>query len=217
MPAPQGRSRYFLPLIYLICGVTWVVGTDYALGEVTQLPLGLQFIASAKGVAFVLASTLMLLLVQAWPRGAPLPGQPRARVGGFLRPIAIFLITAVGVVLAGYVLYQHQSREVAKTAAESLAGTVELTANQVEFWLEDRRDGIDSAGRSPLLAHALTAVRKPGPAAQERTCGAASRCCATAKTSSVCRSIHLRVNRSRAPGDPSRSRSRCDSGSVAHR
>ena len=164
MNAPPGRTRYLLPLAYLVVGVAWVVGSDFVLGGGSGLTRGLQLVGTAKGVFFVLASTVLLIVVQAWPRETALPVPLPAKLGeAAIRPLLIFLVTAMGVVLAGFVLYQQQSREVSQRAAESLASTAELTTRQIELWLGERRAGLEFAGRNPLLAHAITERSKPLP------------------------------------------------------
>ena len=166
MNSPIVRSRYFMPLAYLVAGVTWVVGSDYLLGQESDINLRAQFVASAKGVAFVVVSALLLYAVQNWPRATASPGRLPARLGGgSLRPFVIFVITALGVALAGYVLYQQQSAVVARRAAESLESTAELTARQLESWLGERRAGLEYAGRNPLLGHAIEDLRATGGAA----------------------------------------------------
>ena len=171
MNAPPGRSRYLLPLAYLILGVGWVVGFRLHPGR-GRRPQP-RPAARRHGEGHLLRTGVHRPAgrsCRAWPREAPLPERLSANLGGAaLRPFLIFLLTAIGVVLAGSVLYHQQSREMSQRAADSLSSTTELTARQVEFWVEDRRDGLEFAGRNPLLAHAMVARRD----SRGRPCGGA--------------------------------------------
>jgi PAS domain S-box-containing protein len=156
MKSSFARSRYVLPLVYAVAGVTWVVGSDYILGATVDISLRAQLAASVKGVAFVLVSAFLLYVVQAWPapaRSADRPAPPSSQPS--MRPFLIFAITAAGVCLAGWMIFQQQADEVSRRARESLAGTADLTARQIEAWLTERRTGLEYTGRDPLISHAL--------------------------------------------------------------
>jgi PAS domain S-box-containing protein len=154
---PLLRSRIVLPLAYLVSGIAWVVGSDAVLGEATQLSLLAQVAGSLKGIAFVAVSAALLFAVQAWPTGesaaaAALPARSPAR------PLLIFLITAVGIAVAGVVLYRQQAEEVRRTASVTLSRTAEFTARQLERWVEAHRSGLGYAASNPLLADAVRAT-----------------------------------------------------------
>jgi PAS domain S-box-containing protein len=156
MKSRPDRSRLILPLAYAVAGVAWVVGSDYILGEAVDISLRAQLAASAKGVVFVLVSAFLLYVVQAWPSPAiPVDSSAQASSRRSYRPFLIFAITAAGVCLAGWMVFQQQTIEVSRRAAENLAGTAELTARQIETWLTERRTGLEYAGRNPLISHAL--------------------------------------------------------------
>lgn len=110
MKAPEERSRIVLPLGYLILGVAWIVGSDYLLGAATDVPDAAHWIASTKGILFVLATAALLFVVQS-PRirkmtSARLSPQSGASV---LRPYLIFAIACIGVLVSGLMLYQQQA------------------------------------------------------------------------------------------------------------
>ena len=154
MKEPEGQSRYFLPLGYLLLGVAWIVGSDFLLGLATEVPDAAHWIASTKGILFVLATAALLFVVQS-PRI-----QKSARVApqsgsGVLRPYLIFGITGVGVMLAGITLYQQQATEVRQRADATLVNTAGVTARRLENWIDGLRTKLDFAGRDPLLAHAI--------------------------------------------------------------
>jgi len=158
--APEGQSRYFLPLGYLLLGVAWIVGSDYLLGVATEVPDAAHWIASTKGILFVLATAVLLFVVQS-PRIRTLSSahQPPQSGSGVLRPYLIFGITGVGVMLAGITLYQQQATEVRQRADATLVNTASVTARRLENWIDGLRTKLDFAGRDPLLAHALLNLR----------------------------------------------------------
>ncbi len=154
MKEPAGQSRYFLPLGYLLLGVAWIVGSDYLLGVATDVPDAAHWIASTKGILFVLASAALLFVVQS-PRIQKSARLAPQSGGGVLRPYLIFGITGVGVMLAGITLYQQQATEVRQRADATLVNTASVTAHRLENWIDGLRTKLDFAGRDPLLAHAI--------------------------------------------------------------
>ena len=156
MKAPEGQSRFVLPLGYLLLGVAWIVGSDYLLGVATDVPDAAHWIASTKGILFVLATATLLFVVQS-PRirkmsAARLSSQSGASV---LRPYLIFAIACIGVLVSGLMLYQQQATEVRQRADATLVNTANIAARQIENWLAGLRTKLDYAGRDPLLAHAI--------------------------------------------------------------
>ena len=154
MKEPEGQSRYFLPLGYLLLGVAWIVGSDYLLGVATDVPDAAHWIASTKGILFVLATAVLLFVVQS-PRIQKSARLAPQSGGGVLRPYLIFGITGVGVMLAGITLYQQQATEVRQRADATLVNTASVTAHRLENWIDGLRTKLDFAGRDPLLAHAI--------------------------------------------------------------
>ena len=154
MKEPEGQSRYFLPLGYLLLGVAWIVGSDYLLGVATDVPDAAHWIASTKGILFVLASAALLFVVQS-PRIQKSARLAPQSGSGVLRPYLIFGITGVGVMLAGITLYQQQATEVRQRADATLVNTASVTAHRLENWIDGLRTKLDLAGRDPLLAHAI--------------------------------------------------------------
>jgi PAS domain S-box-containing protein len=159
MIARSARSRYLLPLTYLLAGVAWVVGSDSLIGH-TGVDVRVQLAASAKGVAFVVLCALLLFVVQAWPdpaKRASDSAQERRRRSPW-RPLLIFLISAAGVGAGGYTLYRQQVAEVRQRAAQMLADAADLTTRQIELWIADRRSGLEYAGSNALLAQGIDSL-----------------------------------------------------------
>lgn len=155
MAAPPGRSRFLLPLGYLLVGAAWVLGSALVLGRSDGAGFGSRVAGSLQGVALVsIAAALLWVLVR--PRaGQSSVTRQRPQAGGLLRPYLVFVVTALGVLLAGVLLYQQQAAEIARRASDTLTDLTELTARGIDAWLEECRTDLEYAGRNPLLAHAI--------------------------------------------------------------
>ena len=156
MAAPPGRSRSLLPLGYLLVGVAWVLASTFLLGESDGATPGSRVAGALQGLALVVASAGLLWLLVARPRAPWLPtAWKRSLAGGLLRPYLVFVVTALGVLLAGAVLYQQQAEDVSRRVGDSLTNLTELTARSIDAWLDECLIDLEFAGRNPLLAHAI--------------------------------------------------------------
>ena len=169
MDAASTRFRLVLPLAYLLAGVTWILGSDALLAHEAGLGLTAQVVASAKGIAFVVVSALLLYAVQSWPAAA----QPEARFRpgpGLSRAVTVFLICAAGVATGGAALYRQQAAEVRTRATANLVDATDMTARQLEGWIGARRNALDVAGSNALLARGIASLLEGhggGPAATD--------------------------------------------------
>jgi hypothetical protein len=141
--------------------VAWIVGSDYLLGVATDVPDAAHWIASTKGILFVVATAARLFVVQS-PRIKNMSSsRPSLHSGGgALRPYLIFAITGVGVMLAGVTLYRQQAAEVRQRAdVVSEIGQ----SSRFEVWLPLVAQEVDAASASATfrradVLHALGAV-----------------------------------------------------------
>src|SRR5512133_287068 len=107
MTAPPERSRYLLPLGYLLLGVAWVLASAFVLGRSDGTTLASRIDGSLQGLGLVFVSAALLSLLVARRGKSWLPAAWRASYSrGLLRPYLIFAVTALGMLLAGVVLYQ---------------------------------------------------------------------------------------------------------------
>jgi PAS domain S-box-containing protein len=152
MDAPSGRSRYVLPLAYLIAGSVWVIGSDELL-DVGASDDYAQWFATSKGILFVALSAALLFAAQAWPAQQQIDRDPARR--GVWRAVLVFIVCAVGVGVFGYSLYQHQAEQVRQRAAASLRHSTDLTSREIELWVSERRAGLDYASTNPAVLRAV--------------------------------------------------------------
>ncbi len=155
-PVRKSRVHLWLPLLYLVVGIAWVLGSDFVLNAAMLGPGAVGVVGSLKGTIFVALSALLLYIVTS---RQPVPDAPRvlpaSRIGGLLRPVLIFLLAALGIAASGWVIYRQQSQVVRQEAADDLATIGELKAQQIEQWLEDRQNAVEHAGRNEALAYAV--------------------------------------------------------------
>jgi PAS domain S-box-containing protein len=148
-----------LPLAYLVAGIAWITGSDYLLGILFRDdPGALLFAGSFKGLMFVGVTALMLFVVLYLGVGVARPenaaGRPRGDTD-LWKPLAIFVLAAVGIATAGVALYRSQAQEIRRNRASELHAVADLKASQIEFWLEDRRQGLEQAASSPFFIAAI--------------------------------------------------------------
>jgi len=157
--ALRTRAVYWLPLAYLVAGIAWITGSDYLLGILFRGdPGALLFAGSFKGLMFVGVTALMLFVVLYLGVGVARPenaaGRPRGDTD-LWKPLAVFMLAAVGIAAAGAALYRSQAHEIRRNRAAELHAVADLKVSQIEFWLEDRRQGLEQAASSPFFNAAI--------------------------------------------------------------
>jgi PAS domain S-box-containing protein len=167
------RAVYWLPLAYLVAGIAWITGSDYLLGVLFRGdPGALLFAGSFKGLMFVGVTALLLFVVLYLGVGVARPhgsAGPRRVAAEFWRPLAIFMLAAVGIAVAGVALYRSQAYEIRRNRAAELNAVADLKVSQIEFWLEDRRQGLEQAASSPFFVAAIEEwIESRSPAIRER-------------------------------------------------
>ncbi|MGB5104096.1 MAG: PAS domain S-box protein [Steroidobacteraceae bacterium] len=157
--ALRTRAVYWLPLAYLVAGIAWITGSDYVLGILFRGdPGALLFAGSFKGLMFVGVTALLLFVVLYLGVGVARPanGAEKRRVDADLwKPLTIFILAAVGIAVAGVALYRSQAEEIRRNRASELRAVADLKVSQIEFWLEDRKQGLEQAASSPFFLAAI--------------------------------------------------------------
>ncbi len=153
VPLSKSRVHLWLPLLYLVVGVSWVLGSDFVLSESLLGPGAESLVGSLKGVIFVALSALLIYVVTS-RQPAPDVARvlPKARRRSLRRPVAIFLIAGLGIGASGWIVYWQQSAMIREEAADDLSTIGELKAQQIEQWLDDRQSAVEHAGRNEALA-----------------------------------------------------------------
>ena len=159
---PNSRAHLWLPLIYFVAGISWVLGSDFVLSQVAVEPGISDVVGSLKGVIFVGLSALLIYIVMS---RQPVPAEtrplPPMQHGGLLRPVLIFLLAGLGIAGSGWVIYRQQSEVIRFEAGDDLSMIGELKAQQIEQWLADREMSVERAGRNAALAHLILDAGDP--------------------------------------------------------
>ncbi len=160
-PGGAGGARRLavrVAALYLIFASLWIVASDRLLALVVHDAVRLAWVGTAKGMAFVAVSTLLLyLLLRVWggEGSQDMPGKAAEPLnGGRVRgPLALFLGLALVVPLIGYGVVQLHGPLLREAAFADLAAVAELKAGQVESWLWERHGDADTLRDSEPLIH----------------------------------------------------------------
>jgi PAS domain S-box-containing protein len=75
----------------------------------------------------------------------------KPRPGSFPRaPFLVFLLLALGIVVAGGMIYRHETRRARKATEEHLSSIADLKAAQIAHWRRERIADAESISRNPL-------------------------------------------------------------------
>lgn len=141
-PIPAGpRARAARgAAFYLVLASLWIIASDQLLSFLVRDPGLLAGIGMAKGIFFVVVTTLLLyvLLVRLDRRVAA--GKAASGQRGV---VLTFLILAALVPLAGSGIVRLQEPRFEEIALNDLHAISDLKANQVESWLQEWRADAD--------------------------------------------------------------------------
>ncbi len=136
------------------------MGSDHVLGLLFRGdPGALLFAGSFKGLVFVGVTALLLFVVLylgvGTARADDAGAARRSADVEVWKPLAIFALAAVAIAAAGVSLYRSQADEIRRNRASELHAIADLKVAQIEFWLEDRRQGLEQAASSPFFHAAV--------------------------------------------------------------
>lgn len=134
-----------IALFYALFASLWIFFSDTLLAWLISDPQQLARLSIYKGLAFVLTTTVLLyLLLRVWrepmPRDAPQVMMKKTRANR--RPWGIVLLLGM-VPLLGYSIIHLHGPSMELGVEQNLLSVVQLKANQIENWLDERRgDGL---------------------------------------------------------------------------
>lgn len=141
--SPIRRQAAIITAIYLFLATLWILVFDRLLNRIVHAPLPFAGSATVKGLLFVVVSTLTIyLLLRAWPSPADTAdlgssGVSLQRQSGKLLALPLGLSLIVPVIGVGsFLYYGSQMKEIALIDLRAVA---DLQADQLEYWLEERR------------------------------------------------------------------------------
>jgi two-component system, sensor histidine kinase and response regulator len=138
-PRPLRERAAVIALVYALGASAWILGSDWALGQMVSDASWLAQLSTAKGWLFVAvtASLLYLLVRRLRPGPASADGtQPAAAPPLNWRPLP--LLAAVVVVLTAVAVQHDQGQRQAQQALQ-LEAVAQLRADQIGNWLNDHQ------------------------------------------------------------------------------
>ena len=171
--AARHRFIGLAALGYAAVATAWILLSDRLLAGFSDAAT-ITWLASVKGLVFVAVTTplfvLALYFVPAPPRGAAqTPGRPWPLVAGFL-------VVACVVVVGTLVTYQVAVASLRSASLLAVTSVAAQKAQQVTYWLGNKRDEALAATRDPAFSKPLaTWTAHPDPAAEAALTGALRR------------------------------------------
>jgi diguanylate cyclase (GGDEF)-like protein/PAS domain S-box-containing protein len=148
-------------LIYLGLATLWILGSDYLLGRIADVPVQFSLMQGLKGVVFVVGTSLFLYLFLHRHLPADSASTP-AKAPSTHTPLLVFAITAIALVATGYYTYRSLQARERIAAHNSLRSVGELKVRQISEWLRERRGDIGLLTRDTAIARDLQAwLREP--------------------------------------------------------
>ncbi len=134
--------------LYLVFATLWIFASDRLLALVVHDAERLTWIGTAKGVAFVAVTSLLLyLLLRVWGRSS-LDKPARPGVQKLRNMLGVFLGLALVVPLLGYGVIHTQGPRIRAEALANLDAIANLKVTQIETWLEAKRNNAEELAAS---------------------------------------------------------------------
>lgn len=176
MPLVGGRraAARRIAIVYFLAAAAWILLSDFAL---LALSLDVDDVAGgsiAKGLLFCIVSALALYLAIARYADPPLDELRAPASAGRAHPLskagpsALFAGAALLVIALAAGMFELDARHERAEARAGLAAILELKANLIEQWLEQRRQvAISFGGARSLREQYALLARDAGPAVVE--------------------------------------------------
>jgi PAS domain S-box-containing protein len=163
------RWLRLLPAIYLVAGLTWIIGSDVAVGWLYRDDLrALVHASTLKGALFVVLTATLFYVVLAMRRADFEPGPRGLDPADLRKPLLAFAIVGLAIATMGYSVYLLEAEGVRKRATESLRTTAKLVSTEISLWHEGRVSAMRQVAASPYTAPALSEWRTaPTPLAED--------------------------------------------------
>lgn len=138
------RIAFGISFVYALLGALWVVASDQLLPDLGVDVEDLMFLGTAKGLLFVLATSVVLyVLMRVTPREPEEGELPQAR-GALL--IVVFLGLAVAILLVGYQVQRQHVQGVEERNYSALRATALMKSHRVAEWFGDQLGAVMAIG-----------------------------------------------------------------------
>jgi PAS domain S-box-containing protein len=161
MPMPDPKSatpRWLaaLPIIYLLTGLAWILGSDLIVGWIYRDDLrALVYASTLKGGLFVTLSATLLYVLLAMRRAEFATGPGGLDPFELRKPLIAFALVGLGIATVGYVVYLLEADGVRDRARRQLETSATLAATGFSNWHEVRVRSMLQVAGSPFTGRAI--------------------------------------------------------------
>ncbi|MBK7903453.1 MAG: PAS domain S-box protein [Proteobacteria bacterium] len=133
------RWLHALPVIYLLAGFAWILGSDLVVGWLYQDDVrSLVYANILKGLLFVFLTATLLYVILGVRRADSTAGLRRRESFELRRPLAAFALVGLGIAAAGYLVYLLEADGIRDRAAQELQASARRSAAELSAWHDGR-------------------------------------------------------------------------------
>ncbi|MGA7181364.1 MAG: PAS domain S-box protein, partial [Thiobacillaceae bacterium] len=128
-----------IALLYLVFATLWIYASDQVLAMFVEDKHWLEWLGTAKGVAYVVVTALLLyILLRNWSQKEDVKLSSRAAFGrNWLVVVSVFLVMVVP--LLAYSVARVEGPRIRDQAFKNLSSIAQLKVDQIEQWLTERQ------------------------------------------------------------------------------
>jgi PAS domain S-box-containing protein len=161
MPTPDRKRappRWLksLPLVYLLVGLVWILGSDLVVGWLYRDDIrALMYTSALKGAVFVTLTATLLYVVLAMRR-TDSAAEPRALEPiGLRRPLIAFVLVGIALASIGYVVCMLEAAGIRARAGKQQEASAQLAASEVALWYEGCVRAMRLVADGPFMARGI--------------------------------------------------------------
>lgn len=159
MTDPRNRTPrwlHALPVIYLLAGFAWILGSDLVVGWLYRDDVrSLVYANILKGLIFVfLTATLLYVILGVW-RADSTAGLRKRESFNLRRPLAAFALAGLGIAAAGYLVYLLEADGIRDRAEKQLQASVQRSVAEFSAWHDGRVRSILQIADNQLTLRSL--------------------------------------------------------------
>lgn len=159
MPHPKrAMPRWLkaLPLVYLLTGLAWILGSDLVVGWLYRDDLrALVYASSLKGALFVMLTAILLYTLLAMRHAEFESAAYTENPFELRKPLIAFVLVGLGIASASYVVYLIEANGIRARAGEQLKFSTALAADAFTMWHEGQVRSVRQVATSAFTVRAI--------------------------------------------------------------